>query len=99
LLLWHDEGVANPVNEAAGGSRERQRTFLPSAELCGGHESIAEHAGGRADRTDNRKKIKRVLRDLGLEQIRVGIATRRNSMWVEAFKTWAEIGNVDLSLH
>jgi hypothetical protein len=99
LLLWHDEGMANLVNEAAGGSRERQRTFLPSAELWDGHESIAEHAGGRADRSDNRKKIKRVLRDLGLEQIRVGIATPRTSMWVKAFKTRAEMGNVDLSLH
>jgi hypothetical protein len=47
----------------------------------------------------NLKPIAEHNRELGLEQIRVGIATPRTSMWVEAFKTWAEMGNVDLSLH
>jgi hypothetical protein len=84
--------AADLVRELAESPGEQQRLFLQSNEIWGGRGSIAEKAGGRASRSDQRKRIEHVLQELGAEQIRLGLAIPRTSMWVDAFKKWADMG-------
>jgi hypothetical protein len=80
------------VEYAAAGENEQRISFLQSNELWGGSGSIADQAGVGAERSEGRRRIERALRDLGLEQIRLGIANPRTAMWVDAFTKWADTG-------
>jgi hypothetical protein len=61
--------------------------FLASNELWGGSGSIADQAGG-ADRSEERRKVERLLIQLGNEQMRSGNLNPRTEMWVTTFTTW-----------
>jgi hypothetical protein len=84
--------AARSVEDAAAGSSEQRITFLQSNELWGGPGSIADQAGLRLERGESRRRIERALRDLGLEQLRLGVVNARTAIWVKTFSRWVAEG-------
>jgi hypothetical protein len=68
--------------------RRRYRRTGRSTRCAG---SIADCAGS-PDRSEGRRRIERVLLQLGKEQIRSGKANQRTEMWVTAFSNWEKAG-------
>lgn len=92
--VLHENGESERavmVEDAVAGPDAEVDAFLASNELWGGSGSIADCAGG-ADRSEGRRKIERVLLELGTEQIRSGKVNPRTEMWVTAFSRWKEAG-------
>lgn len=92
--VLHENGErahATVVENAVAGPDAGVNAFLASNELWGGSGSIADGAGG-AGRSEGRRKIERVLIELGKEQIRSGNVNPRTEMWVTAFSKWEEAG-------
>jgi hypothetical protein len=79
------------VEDAMKGSQAGLDAFLASNELWGGSGSIADGAGG-GERSGGRRKIERILIQLGKEQMRTGNVNPRTEMWVTAFSKWEEAG-------
>jgi len=92
LRACDEQSCASAVEAAIIGAAEERTAFLESNALWGGAGSIADQAGIRGNRGDGRRHIERALRELGHEQIRVGVVNSRTSMWVEAFDQWAARG-------
>jgi hypothetical protein len=67
----------------------RLDAFLASNELCGGSGSIADGAGG-GERSEGRRRIERILIQLGKEQMRTVNVNPLTEMWVTAFSKWEE---------
>jgi hypothetical protein len=92
--VLHENGASTHavmVENAVAGPDAGVDAFLASNELWGGSGSIADCAGG-ADRSAGRRKIERLLIELGKEQIRSGKVNPRTEMWVTAFSNWEEKG-------
>jgi hypothetical protein len=84
--------LADLVNAAISGTESERSAFLVSNELWGGAGSIADQAGVAANRSDERRRIERVLIAIGEEQMRSSNVNQRTEMWVSAFKQWARDG-------
>jgi len=61
--------------------------FLASNELWGGSGSIADCAGGGGRRSE----VRRVLIQLGKEQMRADYVNPRTEVWVTTFSKWDEL--------
>jgi hypothetical protein len=79
------------VEDAMTGSQAGLDAFLASNELWGGSGSIADGAGG-GQCSEGRRRIARILIQLGKEQMRTGNLNPRTEMWVTAFSKWEEAG-------
>lgn len=87
-----EKSMATDVAAAVDGTEAALNAFLTSNELWGGPGSVADQAGMRPDRTDDRRKIEAALVRLGAEQIRAGVVNVRTRMWVATFESWAKSG-------
>jgi hypothetical protein len=92
LQSCDEESFASAVRVAIAGTPEERTAFLMSNNLWGGPVSIADQAGTRGERSEGRRLIEVALRDLGHEQLRVGIVNSRTQMWVDVFEKWAARG-------
>jgi hypothetical protein len=86
--------LAARIKDLLSGPEPELAVFLTSNELWGGAGSIADQSGitARGERTDKRRKIERVLIQLGNEQIRSGKVNPRTAMWVDVFTKWENAG-------
>jgi hypothetical protein len=88
LLRENGENLwAVMVEDAMTGSQAGLDAFLASNELWGGSGSIADGAGG-GQRSEGRRRIERILIQLGKEQMRTGNLNPRTEM----FSKWQEEG-------
>jgi hypothetical protein len=84
--------MATDVAAAVDFTEAALNAFLTSNELWGGSGSVADQAGQRPDRADDRRRIEAALVRLGIEQIRAGIVNVRAEMWAATFESWAKNG-------
>lgn len=86
--------LAARIEDVISGSEHELDVFLTSNELWGGAGSIADQAGitGTAGRTEGRRRIERVLIQLGNEQIARRNVNPRTAMWVDVFTKWEKAG-------
>ncbi len=91
LLQQHGEpSLAHAASLSAAEGKLDE--FLSSNELWGGAGSIADQAGMRSGRTEERLAIERVLIDLGKLQMLEGNTNPRTASWVKTFIDWRERG-------
>jgi hypothetical protein len=94
LRVQGDNARAAMVEQAISGPESGLDAFVMSDDLWGGAGSVADCAGiiGLCQRTEGRRKIERVLTELGNEQVRMQKANPRTASWVKAFREWEQTG-------
>jgi len=81
------------ISSVLKGDEDKLESFLISNELWGGSGSIADQACMQDEmRTDERRKIEKLLIILGDELLRLNKVNVRTNLWVNTFKQWADKG-------
>jgi hypothetical protein len=88
-LLFSGNASNDRIYKALSSDDNELWSYLTSNELWGGAGSIADQA--LFENKDLRKRLEKLLIELGDMQIALGKVNVRTEMWTSAFKKWQSI--------